>query len=188
MHCKTIDQNNFLTGLKERDERALDYVIDAYGGLIQAIVHKHLSQLPDRQEECVNDILLAVWNQSEHFDPQKNRFSGWLAAVCKYKAIDCKRRYFHDLLEAPLPEEAASPDGNPEESLLSKELSEETESLLKQLSAEERGLFWDRYVNGTPMKALADERGTNVSALYNRLSRDRKKMKLYQEANNENSL
>lgn len=179
MRLKVIDQNNYVTLLKKRDERALDYVIDTYGGLIQAIVHKHLAQLPDKCGECVNDILLAVWNQIEHFDPRKNSFSGWLAAVCKYKAIDCKRRYFHELLEAPLSEEAASPEGNPEESILAKELSEETESLLQQLPMEERRLFWNRYVDGKSMEQLAQEQSTNVSALYSRLSRDRKKMKLY---------
>lgn len=182
LRLKSIDQNNFLARLKLRDERALDYVVDTYGGLIQAIVHRHLALLPNRREECINDILLAVWNQIGHFDPQKNSFSGWLAAVSKYKAIDCKRRYFHDLLEAPLPEEAVSPDGNPEESVLAKELSEGTESLLEQLPPEERRLFWDRYVDETPMEELAQERNTNVSALYSRLSRDRKKMKLYKEA------
>ena len=182
MRQKAIDQNNFLARLKKRDERALDYVIDTYGGLIQAIVHRHLAPLPDQCGECVNDILLAVWNEIGHFDPQKNSFAGWLAAVCKYKAIDCKRRYLHDLLEAPIPEEAASPDGDPEESVFAKELSEETEALLEQLPPEERRLFWDRYVDGTPMEELAQERDTNVSALYSRLSRDRKKMKLYKEA------
>ena len=66
--------------------------------------------------------------------------------------------------------------------MLAEELSEETESLLEQLAPEERRLFWDRYVGEASMKELAQERNTNVSALYSLLSRDRKKMKLYREA------
>lgn len=181
MHRKTIDETNFISLLRKKDERALDYVVDAYGSLIKAIVHKHLYAFPDKCGECVNDVLLAVWNQIEHFDPEKSSFSGWLAAVCKYKSIDCKRKYYKQLFEAPLSEEEISTEGNPEEDILALEISEETQSLLQYLSDEDQKLFWDCYVRDEPLELLAQERNAKVSALYNRLSRGRKKLRQCRE-------
>jgi RNA polymerase sigma factor, sigma-70 family len=181
LHQKTVDETNFIRLLEKKDERALDYVIDTYGSLIKAIVHKHLYSFPDKCGECMNDILLAVWTQISHYNPEKCGFSGWLAAVSKYKAIDYKRRYYKQLTEAPLSEEETDTQGNPEESILEQEISEETQSLLQYLSEEDRTLFWDCYVKEEPMESLARERNTNVSALYNRLSRDKKKLRQCRE-------
>lgn len=181
MHIKTIDDTNFIGLLQKKDERALDYVIDTYGGLIKAIVHKHLFGFPDKCGECVNDILLTVWNQIDHYDPEKNSFSGWLAVLCKYKAIDYKRRYYRQLSESPLSEETESTQFDPEENLFSQEISEKTQTLLQYLTEEDRELFWDCYVNDEPVEQLAKERNMKVSALYNRLSRGRKKLRQYRE-------
>ncbi len=182
LHRNTIDETNFITLLQKEDERALDYVVDTYGSLIKAVVHKHLYAFPDKCSECVNDVLLAVWNQIDHFDPQKNSFSGWLAAICKYKSIDYKRKYYKQLFEAPLSEEQISSEGNPEETILALEISEETQSLLQYLSNEDQKLFWDCYVKDEPLEQIAQEKNAKVSALYNRLSRGRKKLRQYREA------
>lgn len=181
MHTKKVDETNFISLLRKKDERALDYVVDTYGGLIKAIVHKHLYGFPDKCGECINDILLAVWNQVEHFDSEKNSFSGWLAAICKYKSIDYKRKYYKLLSESPLSEEEISFEGNPEEAVLKQEISEEIHTLMQYLSKEDQKLFWDCYVMNEPMEQLAQERNLKVSALYNRLSRGRKKLRQYRE-------
>jgi RNA polymerase sigma-70 factor, ECF subfamily len=180
LHGKTVDETNFINLLKSRDESALDYVIDTYGGLMKAIVHKHLYGFPDKCGECINDILLAVWNQIDHFDEGKCSFPGWLAAVCKYKTIDYKRKYYKQLSESPLSEEEISTQYNPEESILEQEISEETQCLLQYLSADDQKLFLDCYVNDQPIEVLAKARHAKVSALYNRISRGRKKIKTMQ--------
>ncbi len=181
MHVKTINHTNFISLLRKKDEHALEYVIDTYGGLIKAIVQKHLFAFPDKCEECMDDILLAVWNQIDHFDPEKNNFSGWLAAVCKYKAIDYKRRYYKQLSESPLSDEAVSTQYNPEEELFTQEISEKTQSLLQYLTDDDQKLFWDCYVKDESPEQLAEKRRIKVSALYNRLSRGKKKLRQCKE-------
>lgn len=181
MHQKMVDETNFVRLLEKKDERALDYVIDTYGGLIKAVVHKHLYNFPDKCDECINDILLAVWTEIKHYNSEKCSFSGWLAAVSKYKAIDYKRRYCKQLAESPLPEEETDIKSNPEESVLEQEISEEMQNLLQHLSEEDRKLFWDCYVKEEPVQSLAKKRNMNVAALYNRLSRGKKKLRQCRE-------
>ena len=183
MFGKKANDQNFIGLLKRKDEAALDYVVDTYGGLIKAVVHRHLSAFPDDCGECVNDILLTVWEHSEDFDPERSSFPAWLSAVSKYKAIDFKRRRARTLTEAPLTGEEPSESGNPEEAVLADEIDAETKSLLEHLSEDDRQLFWGRYVEGQSVELLAKQRNIKVSALYNRLSRDRKKLKSLKEAN-----
>ncbi len=171
-----INSDNFIGRLKARDEKALEYVIDSYGGMIQSIVHRRLSAFSEQWDDCENEILLAVWNEIGHFDPTKSSFKSWLAAVCRYKAIDCLRRSAKYQTELPFPadkENAPLADG-PETAC---EVREAVQDLLKDLPEEEQKLFWDCYVRQESTEQLARDRKIRVSALYNRLSRGKKKLR-----------
>ena len=181
MHATKINELNFIELIKKKDEHALYYVIDKYGGLMQSVVRKYLHLMPDKCEECVNDVLLAVWEQINHYDPEKNEFQGWLASICKYKAIDFERRYYKQLTESPLSGTEPDSKGSHEEAVLAHEISEETESLLQNLSEEDRKLFWDCYVEGEPIQSVAHSHQMEVSAVYNHLSRGKKKLKHLRE-------
>lgn len=179
--AKKIDGSNFIGRLKARDERALDYVIDSYGGMIRSAVRRRLSSLPDQWEECENDILLAVWNEIEHFDSSKSSFPSWLSAVCRYKAIDRLRRSSRFQSELPLPPEDGEETLCAGEDEPACEAREAARDLLRHLPEEDRKLFWDCYVREKPAEQLARERNIRVSALYNRLSRGRKKLRQCRE-------
>ena len=99
-----IGEKNYIQQLQLKNEEALFYVIDTYGGLLMAVIKKHLAAVPDRQEECMNDVLLKIWDHSSYFDEKKSSFKNWAAAVAKYCAIDYLRQYQRELqqLEFPL--------------------------------------------------------------------------------------
>ena len=184
LEAKTIGEDNFIKKIQSGDERALDYVIDVYGGMIRGIVRKRLSALPDQWEECENDVLLAVWNEIGHFDRSKNSFAGWLAAVCRYKAIDRLRRAARRKDELPFSEdgpETTLPEAGPSPALTC-ELRGEISDLLSNLSEDDRRLFLDLFENGEPAERIARERHMKLSALYNRISRGRKKLRQCKEA------
>lgn len=172
-----INEENVVQCLKRKNEKALDYVIDQYGGLIKSIVTKHLYNLPNQREECINDVLLAIWNGIESFDEELNTFKNWVAAISKYKSIDYKRKYMKVLLERGLEDEDVGQTAKLEEEVLKNELSYELESMLTHLSVEDRKLFLAHYVEDRGIDDLASEIGVRPSAIYNRLSRGRRKLK-----------
>ena len=59
-----ITEKNFITQLQRGNEKALEYVIDTYSGLIVSVVRKQLYHLPELQQEGINDVLLALWQQT----------------------------------------------------------------------------------------------------------------------------
>ena len=56
-----IGEHNYIRQLQLHNEKALLYVIDAYGGLLKSVIRKQLFSLPQRQEECLDDVLLKIW-------------------------------------------------------------------------------------------------------------------------------
>ncbi|MHC1750561.1 MAG: sigma-70 family RNA polymerase sigma factor [Cellulosilyticaceae bacterium] len=173
-----INENNFIKYLRKRDECALDYVIDHYSGLIRSIIRKHLGGLGSFEEECMNDVLLAVWNNIESFEDAENSFKNWIAAISKYKSIDYKRKYIRLLQEQNLEEVCGRNSNNIEEGVLQQEICEDIEALLMCLPEGERELLRAHYIDDETVMELAEEIGVKPSAIYNRLSRSRKKLKL----------
>lgn len=132
-----MNEKNFISKLKQKNEKALIYVIDQYGGLLKSIVQKHLFSLEECQEECLNDIFLGIWENIHTFDETKNTFKNWAAGVARYKSIDYKRKYLNKHPYEPLDENIAGCQ-TLEESILAEELSEELEELLSCLKQEDR--------------------------------------------------
>lgn len=161
--------------LKARDQLALEEIIDQYGGLIASIVRYHLRGFELYQEECINDVLLAIWNNIGQFNPRKNGLKNWIGAISKYKSIDYKRRYYRQVQQEPLGEEV--PDQSSEKDVLRQELQEEIESLLQFLPEKDRKLFFDHYILDKDINTLSSQMQTKPAVIYNRLSRGRQKIR-----------
>lgn len=183
-----ITEKNFITRLRRKDEKALNYIVEQYGGLMYAIVRKQLIHLPDMHEECINDVLLAIWQHIDRYDESRSSFSSWLAAVCRYKAIDCRRRWLHKMQEQPLEDVIWMEDARSRVELLEQEVFEETEQILSCLKEDDRSLFRQIFLEGVPVEEAAQQFGISRSNVYNRVSRGKKQIrKLYSENREEHT-
>lgn len=171
------EQQQLVRRLKRKEEAALYDLIRLYGGLIRAVVRRHLVSHPQWAEECETDVLMAIWEHIGAYQPRQSSFSNWLAAVCRYRAIDCLRRHTRELQEQELSEVLPDTRTGPEEQLLQEELSEEMEQLLQALSPQDRQLFLEYYVQQQGIDDIAQRYGVQPATLYNRLSRGRKKLR-----------
>ena len=57
-----ITEQNFIQLLNQRNEKALEYVVDEYSGLLKSVIAKNLRYMQGYQEECLDDVLMAIWN------------------------------------------------------------------------------------------------------------------------------
>ena len=167
-----------VSGVKARDEAALELLISKYGGLIKSIVSGHLSQMPSHVDECVNDILFSVWENIGRYDPRKNSLKNWIGAISKYKCIDYKRKYYKELCAEEL-DPAAVSDSGADAAVIQKEIMGEIMSLLGCLKPRDRKLFYRRYILSESIEEIAESSGESAAALYNRLSRGRKKLRFH---------
>ena len=51
-----INESNFVEELSHRNEKALEYVMVHYGGLVKSVTHRYLNVLSQYEEECINDV------------------------------------------------------------------------------------------------------------------------------------
>lgn len=173
-----INEKNFIKYLNQKNEKALDYVVDNYGGLIKSIVNKHLYNLSDYHDECINDILLAIWSGIDKYDETKGEFKSWLAAVSRYKCIAYQRKYLNIALrQEDIGNIEFKGEDNIQEGLEKKDLKNEIDSLLSALKPKDKEIFIRYYINEEKIRDIADNYSVKEDVIYNRISRGKKKIK-----------
>lgn len=172
-----IVEKNYIKQLRLHNEKALAYVIDEYGGLIMSVIRKHLFYLPEKQEECFDDVLLKIWQNIESFDENKSTFRNWAAAVAKYQAIDYLRSYRKELQTVNIEDAVIVQEDHALAGMIEKEIDSEVEKMLECLKPQDRELFYKLYVEEKSMKQISCETGIKQEVIYNRLSRGRKKLR-----------
>lgn len=170
-----MDNERLVEGIKRKDEKALECLIAQYGGLIKSIAYYHLSMDAGYAGECINDVLLIIWTKIGQFHPEKNTLKNWIGAVCRYKCIDYKRKYYREHFE-PLDETFPAPD-TPEKRMLEQEMIRETEEFLSCLSISDREIFRRRYIEEQSISEISGHMKLSPSVLYNRLSKGKKKLR-----------
>jgi RNA polymerase sigma-70 factor (ECF subfamily) len=172
-----ITEENFINQLQNKNEKALKYVIDTYGWVIKSIVKKHLYNLQSHQDECINDILLGVWNNINSFDNSKNSFKSWVAAISKYKTIDYRRKYLKDLRNENIDNIEILGKEEVFEEVTKKEIDKEIDDLLSCLKDEDKKIFIKLYVEQQDINYISNDMGLKKDVIYNRISRGKRKLK-----------
>lgn len=172
-----IDENNYLQQLQLHNEDALVYVIETYGGLLKSVVHKHLFAMPEKTEDCLNDVFFCIWKDINSFDAGRNTFKNWAAAVARYQAISYLRKYQRELQQTNIDDVVIPQEDIMLERLIEQELSEEMESMLGCLNERDRQLFLKLYAEEQSIEEISRETGMKKSVIYNRISRGRQRIR-----------
>ena len=122
---------------KKCNPRGMEMLIDNYSGLLTSIVRTHLKPLGNYEEECLSDVLLAIWENIEGFNEKESSFKNWICAIAKYKAIDYKRKYLPKMISEQLDSNLFYIDEN----LYKLEIEEEIDQLLSSLNDKDKELF-----------------------------------------------
>lgn len=181
---KMINKDNFIQGLKHKDLKALDYLVDHYSDLCLKVSY---SILNNRQlsEECTNDVLLKVWHNIASFKDNSENFGKWLVVITKRQAIDILRREKRHSCSLELKEDLAYKlDDNAFEEVNKKLEGEVLKSSLQMLDESSKEIIVRRYFKGENLEEISADLGISKSAVSNRLLRVKKKLKhLFMEAN-----
>lgn len=172
-----ITEENFLEELRKKNEKALDYIIENYGWVIQSVVRQKLYNLSSYEDECINDVLLGIWHNSECFNPEKSTFKNWIAGIARYKAIDYQRKYLKDLTYEPIEALGMVQEDTTHQRLVQDEIRGELEVLLSHLKEEDKKIFLAIYESNHKVEEVSRLTGLKREVIYNRLSRTKKKLK-----------
>lgn len=171
------DNNILLDLLNRRDESALSYISERYGALLRGLARRITGSEQDA-EECVNDVLLEVWNTIPPAAPAS--VSSYACMLTRRTAIDKLRGTTADKRGGG--EYLASLDEltevlSDEDEVDTDELTPALNDFLATLSPTDRALFIGRYFATESPSVLARRAGLSANAASIRLSRIRSRLK-----------
>lgn len=168
-----VKDENIVQQIKLKNEETIPFLLKTYGGLLNAIIRRYINGNPQDIEECIADVLVSVWFHIDSFDPTKNEFKQWIAAIAKYRAIDYMRKSVKlEQYESKFHfDERITNQSTITEDCL------DISCLFNGLNDTEHKIFEKYYVEGIPSKEIADAFQAKESWVHNRLSRGRKKLR-----------
>ncbi|MGL4911144.1 MAG: sigma-70 family RNA polymerase sigma factor [Romboutsia sp.] len=169
-----MDDKLLIKYIRKKKEIGIEMLIDEYGDYITSIIRKYLGEFKSYEEECVNDVLMAVWDNIKKYDGTKGTLRNWIGCISKYKAINYKKKYIREIQNCEIDDNTVS---YIDTDLEIKELEEEVEDLLSNLGERDKNIFRKYYIDDISLEDIAKDENTNVNNLYNRISRGRKKLR-----------
>ena len=173
------DTNQLLQLFNSRDEAALRIINTRYGALLLSLAQRLLGSSEDA-EECLNDVLLELWNTIPPAAPQS--VPSYACMLIRRTAIDRVRKntaekrgggeYMTSLDELA---EVISDENEVD----STELRDALNEFIGNLSSTDRALFMARYFGAEAVATIAERHKISKNAVTLRLSRIRGKLKIY---------
>lgn len=173
-----IDQSNFISELKNKNEEALTFVIEEYGNYIYKIAYLYSNSL-ELSEECVNDVLLKIWKGIDGYKYDSTVFKKWVASITKYSSIDLMRKEKKHNTSTVLDENLTKCTDNIEDSLITKEELTVATKFMKRLNDVDKKIFKSRFLENKNSKEIAGKLNLTENAINLRVLRMRNKLKKY---------
>lgn len=172
-----VTRDNYISKLRRHNEKALEFVVQEYGGQVKAAVYRNLSGMPEEIEECMDDVFLDVWNNIDRFDESKGSFRSWITAIARFRSIDYLRRYSRRRSEEDISEYENKLANDNMLEIINEDISDSMEKLLGGLSDEDRDIILRYYWDDENVEKIADDYGVSSSSIYSRMSRARRRLK-----------
>jgi RNA polymerase sigma-70 factor (ECF subfamily) len=170
---KKVQDEEIIKRIKKKDYVGLEELLAVYGDSMLRTIHSVLSQPHEvsERQDVANEVFYEVWQKIAAYQPDRSRLITWLLLISRSRAIDQKRKLNkRSLEEKPVDEQELAI----EESPLTKE---NFLGFIEDLEALDQRIFLLYYFYQESPETIAEQTDLNVSAIYNRLSRGRKRLK-----------
>ncbi|MFR1709786.1 MAG: sigma-70 family RNA polymerase sigma factor [Clostridium sp.] len=173
-----VDKDNFIEELKMKNPKALDYIIDIYGSLIKGIIAKTLISIEDKGlvEECMSDVLMAIWINSHKFTGESIKFKSWIGAISKFKAVDYYRKYGKKE-NSELIDEAITDGKSAEDHYIDEMDNNRLVEIIENMDEPDKTIFIMKFLLGEKSKSISEALKLSVSNINTRISRGRERIK-----------
>jgi RNA polymerase sigma-70 factor (ECF subfamily) len=171
------NKDNYIKRLKSKKEDALEFIVDCYLPLVKATVHKVLSPIQKDEliDECINDIFLSIWNNSNKFTGEALDFKKWVYKIAKFKAIDYYRKAQKDTAVS-LDNIDLAHTQSVEDDLILAEQKDELIKLLNTLDPIDKNIFTMKFFLGMKSDDIAEKLKMTRASIDNRVYRGKKKL------------
>ncbi|TPR57639.1 sigma-70 family RNA polymerase sigma factor [Enterococcus sp. OL5] len=170
---KKVQDEEIIERIKKKDYAGLEELLAVYGDSMLRTIHSVLSQPHEvsERQDVANEVFYEVWQKIAAYQPERSRLITWLLLISRSRAIDHKRKLNNrSLEEKPVDEQELAIEDSP----LTKE---NFLGFIEDLEALDQRIFLLYYFYQESPETIAEQTDLNISAIYNRLSRGRKRLK-----------
>ncbi|MDR3827829.1 MAG: sigma-70 family RNA polymerase sigma factor [Enterococcus sp.] len=168
-----MQDEEIIERIKKKDYAGLEELLAVYGDSMLRTIHSVLSQPHEvsERQDVANEVFYEVWQKIAAYQSERSRLITWLLLISRSRAIDHKRKLNkRSLEEKPVDEQELAIEESP--------LTKETFlGFIEDLEALDQRIFLLYYFYQESPETIAEQTDLNVSAIYNRLSRGRKRLK-----------
>jgi RNA polymerase sigma-70 factor (ECF subfamily) len=165
----------YIRGVVNKNERALETVIDKYSAYVCTIARNTLGQSVSHEdiEEIASDVFLALWENAGNI--RNDSLKAYLGRTAHNMAVNRLRSICETL---PL-EEAAEVSENADvlETVISDEERRLVQNAILSMESPDREIFIRYYYNSETAADVAVNTGLTEAAVKHRLSRGRQKLR-----------
>ena len=168
-----MQDEEIIERIKKKDYAGLEELLAVYGDSMLRTIHSVLSQPHEvsERQDVANEVFYEVWQKIAAYQPERSRLITWLLLISRSRAIDHKRKLNkRSLEEKPVDEQELAIEDSP----LTKE---NFLCFIEDLEALDQRIFLLYYFYQESPETIAEQTDLNISAIYNRLSRGRKRLK-----------
>ncbi len=174
-----MSEQDIVQAISNKQQSALNYVLDMYGNLIKSVINKHMRQLQMYQDECFNDVLLAIWDNIQKYDAEKSSLKNWIAGIARYKSLSYVRKHINEIANEDIDKAYDIVDDKTELKILELEHSQDFEQLIGNLSNQDKELFRRLYLYEHDVETVSHDMSLSSEVIYNRVSRGKKRLRLF---------
>lgn len=171
-----VNKDNFIKNLKNRNPRALDYVIEEYSNLVFKVSY---SVLKNRSltEECMNDVFLKVWDNVIYFKKDNREFVKWIMIMSKYTAIDMLRKELRNSNTVDVSSVEISDSKSFEDNIGKRESLEVVTKEIENMKPLDKEIFLRKFYLDQDNKEISMSLGISEKLINLRVFRGRKKLR-----------
>jgi len=179
-----VSDENYVSLMKQRNEKALEYFIDRDGWIVKAVICKSPSMMPEDRQECMNDTFLTIWQNVEKYDESRAAFTTWIAGVARYCVLNYlkKHRYLeYQSLEDIMENVSGQEQRYPSDCEAGRQ---EFCELLQSLPPDDREIFLKLFWEEKTYDEISSEMKLRKNVLYNHVSRGKDRLRKELERRN----
>ena len=167
MNATLVSDHELVSRAQQGSEKAYRELLGRYQRPVFSIIYRMIRDR-EQAEDLAQETFVRVFNHIDRYDP-RYKFSSWIFKIATNLTIDWIRRKELNTVSIDGSRNAvtaeqieatsitiASPDENPEELLVAKQLGEEIEQAIGKLRPEYRAAILLRHVEGREYQEIAE--------------------------------
>ncbi len=175
---------DLVTELAVNPNRAMDYIIREYTGLVYSVINSKISSVGTAEDvkECVSDVFMEFYHHVKEMNPEKGSIKGYLAVIAKHRGIDAYRKLSGNSLHlVPMEENEdrwIDRRPNPEQEFIHKEQQNKLLEAIEALGEPDHEIFIRKYYLGQKTKEIAKALSMRDNTVDKKISRGLSKLRV----------